>query len=139
MKMEKMKDYLFKIKYHKMDMFLFSLLIMGLGVWAGGVIDRNRTPENQDPNIKLYSPLAQLPNPNEVVYVVYPWGALHARYLKGEGKNKDLWLEYSFLHDGEAGYDLVETFGILPVWWGYDYPTPRGMLDDKNIERGIKK
>jgi hypothetical protein len=107
------------------------LIIFTLGCFAGAIIDRARTRE--EPRVELISPLTESPRPDSVVIVVYPWGTMCARYLPGDAARKDIWLEFSPLHDGEAAYDLLEQFG-LPVWWSYLPAVPQG-LKDKSDEK----
>lgn len=108
--------------------FLIVIVAIFLTTILAVVVDRNRTTE--EPGIRLFSPTVQLPRPSAVVYVRYPWGATHARYLQGDANRPDMWIEHNELHQDEAAYDLTELWG-LPVWWGYDPAIPKGLEGKK--------
>lgn len=89
-------------------------ILIGLGIYH---VHINRTSDV--PKVTLHSPITgDLPEPNQVVEMRYPWGCCYARYLKGDANRRDIWLKYEYLEDGYiAALDLYELYGLPIYWW----------------------
>jgi hypothetical protein len=91
---------------------------------AGAYIDRNRTPK--EPQMRLYSPLAVLPEDQETVWVQYFWGQAHAIYFRGASGAPDVWMETYDLNENAATRCFSELYG-LPFRWARLPEIPAGV------------